>query len=162
MLGNNIDEIEYEDELWSFQLGYCKVIKIDLNQNIFLAKSIKTEEELWYTFDGRESGGIYCNVEQSIFWEKPNFEIPKKLFNLKRAIRKIAKLEGMYDENYFLMWSNEKNKIVMGSTKENEVPNTIYFTYTSIVNLLEEIEDKEITKEKFFKVMKELYLEWIK
>lgn len=162
MLGNNIDEIEYGDELWSFQLGDCKVTKIDLNQNIFLAKSIKTEEEIWYTFDGRESGKFHWNIEQSIFWEKPNFEIPNKPFNLKRAIRKIAKLEGMYDENYFLMWSNEKNKIVMGSTKENEVPNTIYFTYTSIVNLLNEIENKKITKEKFLKVMKEMYLEMVK
>ena len=164
MLGNNIDELKFGDELWAFELGDCKVTQIDLNRKRFKAESIKTGSSIIYSYDGQKCNPLNDEMEkeQSVFWAKPKFEIPKKPFELKKAIKEMKRIDNKTNEKYFLAWDNKKNQIMMVANIDVEIPNTIYFDYKSIGDLLEKTQGKEITKEQFFKVMKELYLEWVK
>ena len=74
----------------------------------------------------------------------------------------MKRIDNKTNEKYFLAWDNKKNQIMMVANIDVEIPNTIYFDYKSIGDLFEKTQGKEITKEQFLKVMKEMYLEMVK
>lgn len=135
------------DKVWDFLHKKGIIAEIE-NEKIFVEFYNVLGHKVVYDLEGRILGTSY---PQTLFWGEIKYDIPEKSFNLEEELRKleIAKFE-LGSNNYTLLWSNQYSIIDFDYYMSYQNPLTVYFTKKSIMNFLDSIKDKEITKEEFF------------
>lgn len=82
----------------------------------------------------------------------------KEHFNLENELKKLEVVEFKAEKfNYSLVWDNRKSCIDYSWAQYGQHLTDIFFTRESIQEFLENISDKKITKEQFFKVYKKVF-----
>ena len=112
------DGIKVGQKVWSFEYGWGKTIEIekDYIRVEFLEKNIKSR---LYKFDGSL---FHSQTNQTLFWDKIKFEIPKKQkIELKECkyIIDVINENIYYDKNYLYRKINNGN-IKNGLTRNDE------------------------------------------
>lgn len=148
------------DKVWSVIDDWGTVVKVD-NNNISVR--FDRDEDYWvqiFRLDGKE---YEDDIYPTLYWDKVKFEMPKKPFNLKKELSKIKRKKFvMYEDNIFFMWDNAREEICLQNYNKEEIPNVLYYDRNSALDFLENLDDRKITKEEFFKATTELYLESLK
>lgn len=137
------------DRVWDFLYGYGKVLEVDKNELWVEFESLCIDKKRVYIFDGELKGVGY---PQTLFWDEIKFEIPKKPFDLEDELKKLEVIKFENGAvNCSLFWDNEYNKIKQNFTNYCQNPFEIFFTEDSLFNFMDNIKDRNITKEEFFK-----------
>lgn len=144
------------DKVWSMRNCWGTIVEINPNYGCPLRVEFNNcDFTNSFTMDGKE----YVNdINPTLFWNEIKYETPKKPFNLEEELRKleIAKFE-LGSNNYTLLWSNQYSIIDFDYYMSYQNPLTVYFTKKSIMNFLDSIKDKGITKEEFFEAYKNVF-----
>lgn len=147
------DEVKVGDRL--YVIGFGEVIVISVDKDSF---EVINQYNIYRTYykDGKFH---ICDIEPSIFWEKPKLEyIKEKPFDLEEELRKLEVQEfKVAERNYFLIWDNAYKSIYYDAFGNNEQPNIKYFTEQSINNFMKNVKNKKITKEQFFTAYKNVF-----
>lgn len=140
------------DRVWDFLYQYGTIEK--LKENTIL---VKFDSGINVTYNLNGSSGYPVNI-QTLFWNRIEFEIPEKSFDLEAELRKLEIQEFCYrGKNFYLLWDNQTQEIFMPSVDIFEKPLCIYFNEKSAMNFYEKIKDKKITKEQFFRAYKNVF-----
>ena len=84
----------------------------------------------------------------------------KEYFNLEREFKKLKTVEFEAEKfNYSLVWDNRKSCIDYSWAQYGQHLTDIFFTRESIQEFLENISDKKITKEQFFRDYKKVFVQ---
>lgn len=148
------------DRVWDIKYKWGTIEKIT-SQLIYVEFDILKESNSFYIiyyFNGKENGYIGEKFGQTLFWDEIKFEIPEKPFDLEKELRELDIIEFRTGkDNYFLTWSNKWKCINSYSMINLQDPFSICFTEESINNFMDNIKDKEITKEQFFAAYKNVF-----
>lgn len=95
---------------------------------------------------------------QTLFWDEVKIEVPEKPFDLEDELRKLKIKEFVLEEeNIYLAWSNQINKISYFYSNIYETPFLIYFNLDSVLEFLKRVKEKKITKKQFFEAYKNVF-----
>lgn len=143
------------DRVWSFANNWGTIKKIELTSDYPITIKFDNNITMSYTSDGRCNE---YNVSPTLFWDEIKFDIPEKPFNLEEELRKLEIKEFELEEiNYSLVWDHTTYDISYKAIWHYQIPLIIYFEHESILNFMERIKDKKITKEEFFKAYKNVF-----
>lgn len=141
------------DRVWDFLYKYGTIE--ELKENTILVK-FDSGINVAYNLNG--SSGYPVNV-QTLFWNKIEFKIPKKPFNLKDFLKdNLEPKEFEYDEhNYFFYWDCTKEKFCYVYSTNNKYLQ-LYFS-EKIKDVVKVLNENEIKFEQLRQAFKEL--QWI-
>lgn len=137
------------DRVWDILKGWGTITSISEDNDYPIR--VTSDEHIWtiFTLDGKRTKE---DINPSLFWDKIKYEIPKKPFSLENELRNLEVIKFKEDEeNYVLLWDNDSEKIEYDYFYYQEFPLMKYFNKKSIDNFMDNIEDRKITKEEFFK-----------
>ncbi|MCF2611599.1 hypothetical protein [Fusobacterium perfoetens] len=98
------------------------------------------------------------DINPFLFWDEIKFNIPEKPFNLEKELKKLEVIKfECGEENFSLHWDHEEQEINITCVKLFEKPSCEYFTRDSIEKFKENIKNKKITKEQFFKAYEKVF-----
>lgn len=143
------------DRAWSFEYGWGTITHVFHDNEYPINFESDTKRICNFMIDGKRN---VKDINPTLFWNEIKFEIPKKPFNLEKELRELDRIEFRTGkDNYFLVWSNKLKHIVNSCLSSYQNPFLICFTEESINNFMNNIKDKEITKEQFFTAYKNVF-----
>lgn len=143
------------DRVWDILKGWGTITSISEDNDYPIR--VTSDEHIWtiFTLDGKRTKE---DINPSLFWDKIKFEAPEKPFSLEEEFKKLKVVQFEKNEkNYYLLWENEYGKIEYDYLCYQEYPLMKYFNKKSIDNFMDNIKDKKITKEEFFKTYNKVF-----
>ena len=146
------------DRVWDYLYGWGTIKKTNFDIDYpILVKYDNEDNHESFTYEGFKNL-IYKNP--TLFWNEIKFETPEKPFNLENELKQLEIKEFVSNEdNFYLEWDNNANKIRYGQRCYCQQPFDIYFEEESVKNFMNNIKDKNITKEQFFEAYKKVFKE---
>lgn len=139
------------DRLWDFLEEWGTIVEVyDITKFTYpIEVKFDNGKIISYTLDGKIKEE---DSRSRLFWDKLNYEIPKKRFSLESAFRMLEETnfdEGSYD-NYYIFYNATDNKLDYDSTIYRKFLGIKFFTKESILKFFEEIEFNKISEQEFF------------
>ncbi len=143
------------DRAWSFEYGWGTITHVFHDNEYPINFESDTKRICNFMIDGKRN---VKDINPTLFWDEIKFEIPEIPFDLKEELRKLKITEFEHEKNnHLLVWSSELKKITYDYLADYQNPFLIYFTKKSIEDFMDNIKDKEITKEQFFTAYKSVF-----
>lgn len=146
------------DRAFDILRGWGTIIAIKLNQEYPIYFNADIDSFCTFTLDGKRDK---IDKNPTLFWNEvklPTQEEDKKPFDLESELKKLEIVEFKDSEsNFSLFWNYCCNDIVYFINRTVQIPSVLYFTEKSIKNFMNNIEDKKISKEQFFKAYKKVF-----
>ena len=146
------------DKVWDYTKGWGIISNdclIQNNRDFPVIVEFKNSTKESYSFDGKKH---YEDLNPSLFWDEIKFEVPEKPFNLENELKQLEIKEFVSNEdNFYLEWDNNANKIRYGQRCYCQQPFDIYFEKESVKRFMNNVKDKNITKEQFFAAYKNVF-----
>ena len=143
------------DRVWDFIEQWGTIDDIKYEHYHELEVKFDNGTKGLYTLEGKEDNK---DLNPRLFWDEIKFEIPKKPLGLEDELRKLEIKEfKLGKNNCFLTWNNQFECITKYPLNYLQNPFLICFTEESINNFMDNIKDKEITKEEFFTAYKNVF-----
>lgn len=140
------------DRVWDFVYGWGTIIHIFYEKEYPITFKSDTNRICNFRFDGKRN---INDINPSLFWNEIKFEIP---INLENELRNLEVKEFIEDKkNFYLVWHSNKNNIFCEYRSYAQQPLGKYFTEESIKIFMDNIKDKNITKEQFFTAYKKVF-----
>lgn len=140
------------DRVWDFLHKYGIIEKLEEN-----AILVKFNSGVKVTYNLNGSCGYPVDT-QTLFWNEIKFEIPEKPFDLEAELRQLEIKDFVSNrENFYLEWDNYTKKIHCEQRYYNQQPFGICFEKESIKSFMDNVKDKNITKEQFFAAYKNVF-----
>ena len=137
------------DRAYSAVKGWGTIVAINLDSDYPIRFVADIDDLRTFTLEGKTCD---TDVNPTLFWDEIKYEIPKKPLDLESELRKLEVVEFKKDgKNFFLLWENEYGNIEYDFFYQQEFPLMKYFNKESIDNFMNNIKDRKITKEEFFK-----------
>lgn len=137
------------DKVWDIIYGWGNIISVIKDYPFPIAVDFSNGKTISYKFNGKNND---TDINPRLFWDEIKFEIPEKPFDLEDELRRLEVVKFKTDEqNYFLLWDNDVEKIEYDCLYYQEYPLMKYFNKESIKNFMYNIKGKNITREEFFK-----------
>lgn len=137
------------DKVWDIIYGWGNIISVIKDYPFPIAVDFSNGKTISYKFNGKNND---TDINPRLFWDEIKFEIPEKPFDLEDELRRLEVIKFKTDEqNYFLLWDNDVEKIEYDCLYYQEYPLMKYFNKESIKNFMDNIKGKNITREEFFK-----------
>ena len=143
------------DRAWFFEYGWGTIVNMFYGNEYPIVFKSDTNRFCNFMIDGKR---VVNDINSSLFWDEIKFEIPEKPFNLEEKLEKLEIQEfECGEENFHLYWDNEEQEISVRVAEIFEQPLCFYFNKESVMNFQEEIKNKKITKEQFFRAYKNVF-----
>lgn len=144
------------DRVWSIRNCWGKIVEINSNYEYPLRVDFDNcDLTNTFTMDGKE---YVDDINPTLFWDEIKYEIPEKPFDLEKGLRRLEVTKfNVETRNYFLLWDNQDGHIECDYFEYTEYPLIKYFTKQSIEDFMDNIKDKKITKEEFFKAYNKVF-----
>lgn len=152
---NDFSDVKIGCRLYNYiRDEYCHVIGIDDSSAYRLLVKYEDDYTDIFTADGKFHT---YDVNQTLFWDKPQIIAPSKPFDLKSFLEEqLVPVE--FDsscENYCFVYNNLYNTFTVDTSQYDEYA-TVYFHYDNVDYVAEVLSDEQVTMEELTKVFKEL------
>lgn len=149
--------VKVGDELWSIQLGDCKVTSVTKNT----IECCNGESNLLYTFDGKYFGS---DSYPSLYWSNPNI-VDESPFNLKEYLGEKLKPKKfrVYECNYYIEFLGDDREYLsydFYNERTRYSLGTLYFYEDNIKEVVETLNSRNIELSELMDVMNELNVLW--
>ena len=150
------EDAQVGDRVWDFIFGWGTIKSIIPNsENPIQVTFDNYNREHRFDLDGKYN---LTDINPFLFWDEIKFNIPEKPFNLEKELKKLEVIKfECGEENFSLHWDHEEQEINITCVKLFEKPSYEYFTRESIEKFKENIKNKKITKEQFFKAYEKVF-----
>lgn len=144
---------EVGDRVWDFLYQYGTIEKLEENKIL-----VKFDSGINVAYNLNGSSGYPVNI-QTLFWDRIQFEIPKKLFKLKDFLKNNLKPKEFEhgERNYFFYWDCVKEKFCYVYSTNNQYIQ-LYFS-ENIKDVVKVLNENKIKYHQLKQAFKEL--QWI-
>lgn len=155
IMNRTFENAKIGDRVWDFSYGWGNIISVTKGYPFPIGVNFSNGKTFYYKFNGNYND---TDINPRLFWDEIKFEIPEKPFDLESELRKLKIVEFKDDEkNYFLLWDNREERIGCNFFYNAEYPLTKYFNKDNIDDFMDNIKDRKITKEEFFKAYNKVF-----